>query len=744
MGIKNKILGLLVAVSLVPLAAACALVYQSARLSLWGAWAVFVVASLLSLGAARRASELLTHESDALSEEVAVARHELEQRVTERTTELDAKSRQLEDANARLQAAAAEHRRTQEVSDTFFEMSLDMLCIASFEGYFLRLNPAWSKTLGYSEEELKARPFLDFVHPDDADSTRAAAAALSQGSNVVSFENRYRCKNGSYRWLLWSSVPDPKHGVILAAARDITRRKEMESELQVAKNAAEDASRAKSEFLANMSHELRTPLNAIIGFSEILEDQTFGELNPRQQRYITNILNSGRHLLDLINEILDLAKIEAGKLQLDLVTAAPAPLLLDAVNIVRTLANQKHIELVLDAPDELPKVDVDGAKLKQILYNLLSNAIKFTPEGGQVKLVAHRAQRAGFLQIAVSDTGIGIKPEDQKRIFSEFEQVDNSYARRQQGTGLGLALTKRLIELHGGHIWIESQGVPGLGAAFVFELPLSDGEIVPSSEAAAVSDVAPAARPSVMRPLVLVVEDNPHAAELIEHYLREAGYAVAHAHSGEQALQMARDLKPIAITLDIMLPRKDGWEVLSELKSSTLEAEIPVVIVSMTEDRHLGVTLGAADFLVKPVERNRLCEAVARAVAHRIQPQQPATVLVVDDEAATRELLHELLSSEGYTVLQAAGGRAALDTIYKAPPDAVILDLLMPEISGFEVLRCLRELPPPQEMPIIVFTAGDLSEEERAMLKAHTSALIPKTGKQELLRELSRAVRQRK
>ncbi len=680
---------------------------------------------------------VLAQSFNSMTANLAEARGDLELKVEARTVDLATKSHQFAISCAQLESEIAEHRRTQEERDIFFTLSLDMLCIADLNGTFLRVNPAWEKILGYTQDELTTRPFVEFVHPDDRDATIAESAKLAEGGVTISFENRYRCKDGSYRWLLWTAAADLEHGVILAAARDITRRKESEAELQQAKDAAEAANVAKSEFLANMSHELRTPLNAIIGFSEILEDQTFGELNPRQQRYVINILGSGRHLLQLINDILDLAKIEAGKMKLDFEIFRPSLVIHDVLNIVRTLAGKKSVNIEVEVP-ELAALEADAPKFKQILYNLLSNAIKFTPDGGQVQLMAqvinHRT-----LRVAVIDNGIGIKPEDQARVFGEFEQVDSSYARRQQGTGLGLALTRRLIEMHGGRIWIESAGIEGQGSAFLFELPLSqsfnqsqDGEPDVFSTSAGTGGSAP---------LVLIVEDNAAAAEIIGHYLSEAGYAVAHAVDGEHALQMAHDLKPAAITLDIMLPVKDGWAVLAELKSSPEEASIPVVIVSMTEDRQLGASLGAVDFLVKPVEKERLRDAIARAVAGRAQTERPATVLVVDDEATVREMLRDVLIAQGYAVLLADGGNQGLAMIYEKLPDAVILDLMMPEVTGFDVVRRLREQPPAHAVPIVIYTAKDITNEDLARLNSDIRSIVPKSGKDELLLALEQAIK---
>jgi len=561
-----------------------------------------------------------------------------------------------------------------------------------------------------------------------------------------------------------------------ALQAEVAERQRAEAAAQEAREVAETATRVKSEFLANMSHELRTPLNAIIGFSEILEDQTFGEMNKRQARYVTNILTSGRHLLQLINDILDLAKIEAGRLELAVETFEVPAALQDVANIVKTLANKKNIILTVDLPPHLPPLTADQPKFKQIMYNLLSNAIKFTPDGGTVTVTARVERESGrvgdsaenggrgdeetkrpgddassatlsptpplpssrYLRIAVSDTGIGIKAEDQDRVFGEFEQVDSSYARQQQGTGLGLALTRRLVELHGGRIWVESEGTEGMGATFVFTLPVpSSGEAEEEPDAAAGdSGDVPATRSGVHRPVVLVVEDNRQASELLELYLAEADYDVVHAFDGEQAIEMLRDLKPDAITLDIMLPKKDGLQVLAELKTMPGQQDIPVIIVSMTDDRDVGFSLGAVDFLVKPVDKSRLIEALHHA--RLITGKDDLSVLVVDDEPKTVELLTDLLQHHNYRVLPAYGGQEAIDIAIAQLPDLIILDLMMPEVTGFEVVQRLREHEKAREIPILIFTAKDITEEDRQGLTNHIRAIVPKSGKEELLRELER------
>ncbi len=350
-----------------------------------------------------------------------------------------------------------------------------------------------------------------------------------------------------------------------------------------------------------------------------------------------------------------------------------------------------------------------------------------------MKLTA-QVKDLSMLRVAITDNGIGIKPEDQARVFSEFEQVDSSYARQQQGTGLGLALTRRIVEMHGGCIWVESEGIEGQGSTFYFELPLHPSLYHETKNCSSPGDSNDDA------PLILVVEDNAPAAEIIGHYLSEAGYSVAYASDGEHALQMTHELNPAAITLDIMLPRKDGWEVLAELKSDPQDAAIPVIIVSMTEDRQLGASLGAVDFIVKPVEKERLRDALTRALAHRVPADHPATILVVDDEASVCEMLRDVLHHEGYEVLLAENGAKALELIYEKLPDAVILDLMMPEVTGFDVVQRLREKPPARPVSVLIFTAKDITAEDRERLNSSIRAVVPKSGKEELLSALQQVL----
>jgi PAS domain S-box-containing protein len=592
------------------------------------------------------------------------------------------------------------------------------------------------RMFGWTAEEVIGHP-LPTIPPELADEGAELLRGTLEGRSVTEFQTTRLRKDGSRVAVSLSHAPlHDSDGTVTGAVvvySDITERVRAEQEAH-GRALAEAASRAKSQFLANMSHELRTPLNAIIGFSELLEDLTAGPLNDRQRRYVGNILTSGRHLLDLVNDILDLAKIEAGRLTLDATCFEPVTAIREVMRIVESLAMTKHLDLELVTPDALPLLTADRAKFKQVLYNLLSNAIKFTREGGRVKMRARMVPAPTapsdveeWLVVDVEDTGIGIRPEDHSRIFLEFEQLDASYAREQQGTGLGLALTRRLVDLHGGRIILES--AEGKGSTFTVAFPPIPPSLRAEAPAREHAGVAPGDDGC---PIVLIVEDDPVATELLSHYLTSHGYAVAHASNAEQALEMAQRLKPVAITLDILLPDQDGLEVLARLRALAATERIPVIVVSITDDRELGFSLGASEWLVKPVNRERFLNAVARAV-----PAPPKagrqTVLVIDDHRETVDLLADTLEGRGFLALRAYGGEEGLRLAGQVLPDVIVLDLVMPDLSGFEVARRLQEQEPTRGIPILVFTFKELAAEERAALDGQVSRIVSKSDTNDLL-----------
>ncbi|WP_235965193.1 response regulator [Caenimonas soli] len=503
------------------------------------------------------------------------------------------------------------------------------------------------------------------------------------------------------------------------------------------------ASRLKSEFLANMSHELRTPLNAVIGFSEVLKDGLAGELVAEQRNYVTDIYTSGQHLLSLINDILDLSKIEAGQMMLDLESTAAATLFEHSLSIVREKAAKRRLHLSIDVPRELGSLLLDPRKTKQILYNLLSNAVKFTQEGGSVTLRARRVARAdveswsdgastvlrmpmatvqfeSYLQIVVEDTGIGIAPEDASRLFRMFSQLDSSLTKEVEGTGLGLVLVEHLARLHGGGVAIAS--TPAEGSRLFVWLPWRD------AGAAAEQLAGPAARGAVPagRPLALVIEDNDHAAELIRVQLEPAGFKIVRAATARKALEWLVTGQPTVVVLDLLLPDMDGWDLLGLLKQpNSATAHIPVVIVSIVADMHKGFSLGASDVLQKPVSREELLDALANVGVNGMG--RPVTrVLVVDDDPKAVSLLAAYLRGPRYSVLMAHGGKEGIEMAQRERPDLIVLDLMMPEVSGFDVVEVLKDNHETATIPIVVVTAKTLTAQDKATLNGLVAVVLGK------------------
>ena len=493
-------------------------------------------------------------------------------------------------------------------------------------------------------------------------------------------------------------------------------RKRLVSDLKNANVQLKEASEHKSVFLANMSHELRTPLNAIIGFSELMLDAKESQFDAAtQRRFLTQVHSSGKHLLGLINDILDLSKVEAGQMEIRVTAMALGPIVNQVLSIVEPLAAQKSITIQSGVPKDLD-VTADSAKLKQMLLNLVSNAIKFTPDAGVVRIDARRT--GSTVDIAVADNGIGIPKEEQANIFREFHQVDPGPGRRQQGTGLGLALTRRFAQLHGGDVRVES--TPGQGSVFTLSLPVQAEKEQPVTEPVHLDG-----RPvDESRPLVLVIEDDPGASELIARQLQSGGFRVEFARTGTEAIAKARTLHPAAITLDILLPELDGWEVMTRLKRDDETSHIPVVVVSVVDNPDLGKSLGAFDYFVKPVDGRELVERLGRFKRQPATASGNMTVLVVDDEAANRHYLTRILEPAGFQVVLAAGGREAIELATSNPPDLVLLDLMMPEVTGFDVVEALRAHARTRETPIMILTARHLTEADKRHLNGHVSTIL--------------------
>jgi diguanylate cyclase (GGDEF)-like protein/PAS domain S-box-containing protein len=509
---------------------------------------------------------------------------------------------------------------------------------------------------------------------------------------------------------------------------------ERTKELEKINRDLEYGNQVKGRFIANMSHELRTPLNSILGFSEVLLDKTFGELTENQARYLKNIYSSGRHLLELINNVLDIAKIEAGKYEMMYETFSVVEVLGDVIQIMNPLAENKFIEISITIDDSVSMITADRVKLKQILYNLISNAIKFTPEGGMVKVQVGQEVILGeeysgkgppleFVRFSVRDNGIGIGPEDKERIFDEFGQAHSGFAEKHGGVGLGLALTKKLVELHGGSITVESN--LGEGSTFSFQIPLtSPVEPTVPEPVEAVSLNFPWAKDEA--PLILVVEDDLSTAELLTLHLTQAGYKVAHAFDGEEALEKARTLSPFAITLDVLLPKKDGWEVLQELKTDQRTLGIPVIIHSIVDNKDLAFALGAIDYLMKPLDKDALLVKLEEITASRGKKVLPVSVLIIEPEDEMTNYFKEILEPQGFLIHTAATGSRGIELTHALRPAVILLDFSLQDMLSFDVINELKADPATKEIPIFILTERDISVSDRIALVGKIERIVQK------------------
>ena len=899
-----------------------------------------------------------------------------------RGTEAQENTRRLAIANRESASLAIESARAREELDKFFNLSPDMLCIAGTDGFFKRLNPSWQKKLGYSIEELTTTPFIDFVHPDDREATIQEVEKLGVGIDTINFENRYRCRNGSYRHLSWNaasfverqsiyaigrdvtelkqaerglrlseeryrllfesnphsvwvydleslaiidvndaailtygysreefltlSIKDvrpiedvptflekvarvrdvledqgisthrrkdgtkvevditsnpiiyggrkarlvvstditerkhaeealrrseerfrlmvdnvvdyailmldtagcvtswnpgaqhikgyradeiigknfsqfypradveagkPQHELAVAAkegrcidegwrvrkdgstfwanvvitalrdnqgnlrgyaklTRDMTQSKLAQEAMSQTKEAAEQSNKFKDQFLSTMSHELRTPLNAVLGFSDLLNDESYGALTDRQHRYVNHIQTGGKHLLRLINDILDLSSIEAGRLQLAIENVAVNTCMSEAVDCLRPLSDKKS-QTLLVKPSANLSVRADATRLKQILINLLGNAVKFTPGSGKIEVAAQ--QIGDVVRMEVRDTGPGIPLEEQERIFKAFHRLQQSN-KSIEGTGLGLAITKRLVELQGGNLGLESQ--PGQGSCFYFTLPLVP-TFVPNESRPLESKSR-----SGESPKILVVEDDFAAAHVIQSHLNSAGYDAMLCADPQRALELAAELQPSAITLDVIMKPVGGWEILTKLKTDLRTAAIPVIIVSIVDQPSTGALLGADEYIVKPVDKRALLAAVERCLNKPASITSVRPILVVEDDTPTREFLAEFLCQRGYVVATAADAAEARASVADSMPELVILDLILPDMSGFQLLAEWRSSSRTSELPVFVLTSKDLTLQEKDYIRTSAAALFQKQEpwQDALLKQLVRAV----
>jgi PAS domain S-box-containing protein len=668
---------------------------------------------------------------------------------------------------AAVQAQLDEVLRDQQFySHSLIESSIDALMMTDPQGIISDVNNEMMSLTGRTRAELIGTHCKEFF-TDPGLAATAIERVLTE-NRVTNYELTVRSKSGhetlvSYNAATFHDRNEKLQGVF-AVARDVTERKRFEVALLETNLELEHASKMKSEFLATMSHELRTPLNAIIGFSEALKDGLVGQMPDSQREYVGDIFTSGQHLLSLINDILDLSKVEAGMMTLELESANLTDLLSSSLSIVKETAVGQRVRLQLEMDDDIGLFELDVRKTKQIMYNLLSNAVKFSGHDGVVTLSAQRVGRSAvgviaggwpgqsftladsefneFVQVTIRDAGIGISVDNMTKLFRAFSQIDSSLARRFEGTGLGLAMVKQLAELHGGAVAVASS--EGDGSIFAVWLPIrsADGDTVPFQ----IEDTTRIPLRDSTGNVALVVEDDDHAAELVRLLLEAEGFSVLRATSAEDALAMAT-LQPLSlITIDLQLPGIDGWEFLLRIREINALAHVPVVIIASLVDSNMALASGAAAVLQKPISRAQLSASLVRL---GLQPAKfvTRTVLVVDDDPKAVEVIAAFLPISEYTVVRAYGGAEAIAMAERLRPDLILLDLMMPDISGFAVVEALQRDLTTASIPIVIVTAKSITADDRSALVNSSDTVVEIVEKSafdrtEFIAGVRRAIRQ--
>jgi PAS domain S-box-containing protein len=650
----------------------------------------------------------------------------------------------IEDERKRLdQRLRDQHFYTR----SLIESNIDALITTDPRGIITDVNKQMESLTGCTRDELIGAPFSH--HFTDSKRADEGINRVLSERQVSNYELTAKARNGALTVVSVNATTfhdrDRRLQGVFVAARDVTELKRFEL-TQQQNIELEHANRTKSAFLATMSHELRTPLNAIVGFSEVLRDGMVGDLTVQQRSFVGDIYSSGQHLLSLINDILDLSKVEAGKMALELERIELRSLFADGMSMIAEDAAARNIRVEMNAIEAHAHVNADQRKMKQIVFNLLSNAMKFTGDGGKVRVHAANVPRADvgrlsgdrpgrsfplaesdfteFLKISITDSGIGIAADGLERLFQPFIQVDNGLSRRFQGTGLGLAMVKLLAELHGGGVAVESSS--GEGSCFTVWVPLR-----PTIDDARIDIVAPLPPEVASRPqklLALVLEDDAKAAELIRIQLEAEGFEVVCAASAEEALIVAASRSLSLITLDIMLPHMDGWEFLSRVKAEPALRRVPVVIISIEADRNRGFALGAAAVLEKPISRQVLYETLMDLKLYRPSETGSLSVLIADDDRSAVELIALRLLGLATSIHRVYSGRAAIDSAVRQLPDLIVLDLLMPDINGFDVAMELHSHPETAHIPILVLTAKQITVDDRRRLQGCVASILEKSS----------------
>ena len=613
----------------------------------------------------------------------------------------------IADVTARKRA----ERSTKESEERFrslVQASASIIWTADPTGAFAAPQPNWTRFTGQSGEASLGWGRFECLHPDDVEATRVAWRRAAVDNMPIALEHRVRRADGEWRHMALSVAPvldeDGSIREWVGSHTDITDRKEAELALAAAKDAAEAANRAKSSFLANMSHELRTPLSAVIGYTEMLEDEAEDMGEQAMLTDLGKIKTNAQHLLGLINDVLDLSKVEAEKMDVFAEDIEVATFVREAAGTVEALVHRKSNELVLDVGEGVGTMRSDAVKLRQCLFNLLSNAAKFT-ENGTITLGIRRETSAGgeWLSFSVRDTGIGMTADQVSRLFQRFAQADETTTRKFGGTGLGLALSRAFARLLGGDVTVES--VEGQGTCFTLRVPavLPERTLEPDVKATLEGLHGTGE-------LVLVIDDEASQRDLMTRFLQRQGFTVRTASDGQRGLDLAKSLLPHIVLLDVMMPGMDGWSVLRALKADPATSAIPVIMVSFVDNPGLSMTLGAADAVPKPVDWTRL-----KAVLDQFR-ERGGDVLVVDDDSDVRERLRTVLEKNGWTVQEAGNGAEALERVAHTPPHLILLDLTMPVMDGFAFLHRLRERSDGADIPVIVLSARDISAAEREQL----------------------------
>ncbi len=643
-------------------------------------------------------------------------------------------------------------RRAEEELDRFFTISLDMLCVAGTDGFFKRLNPAFEEILGYTREELLALPLLGFIHPDDVHATLNEIERQKRGFSVMSFENRYRCKDGSYRWFSWKSVPIGD--MLYSAARDVTEQKQSERDLIAAREAALDASRLKAEFLANMSHEIRTPLNGIIGMTDLLMDTN---LDEHQRRFMSTVHGSGQALMTVINDILDFSKIEAGKMDMEIIDFSPISVVEAQADLLARKALEKGISLMTFIDPAVPAhLKGDPGRISQILLNLVGNAIKFTENGKVVIRVTVEAATASAvsLRFGVEDTGIGISAADVAKLFQPFTQADGSTARQYGGTGLGLSISRRLAQLMGGKVGVESE--KGKGSTFWFSANFSRAQGSLNQEIHSVRDVE--------NMKVIVVDDDPTAAEIIATYLQSWKMIVVRATNATEALSLMRKQASAQAAFDLAIvdknmPGIDGFALAREIQTDASLSKTPLILVtafghSFQADQAQSGKAGFSAYLTKPLKKSDLYNSildvtnknlnrfsqtgfsgVEKRAANPLTGGSLGRILVAEDNSVNQMLILAQLKNLGYSAHAVANGREAIEELAAGVYDLVLMDCQMPEMDGYETTRTIRENEKKsgKHIQIIALTANAMKQDQQRCLECGMDNYISKPVKREVL-----------